>query len=136
MQYKNYVVKKDVYTAKIKNIEGETPDITNLATNTTLNTKINEVQNKILSIINLVKTVILNAKLNEVKKKIANISNLATNIAVTSVQNKIPDHSEYITTLKFNRIKFIARLKLGHEILIHKNNGFSLFLFYCQDNDE
>ena len=31
------VVKKDVYNAKIKSIEDKIPDITNLATNTTLN---------------------------------------------------------------------------------------------------
>ena len=36
---KNDVVKKDVYSAKIKNIEDRIPDITNLATNTTLNAK-------------------------------------------------------------------------------------------------
>ena len=36
---KNDVVKKDVYNAKIKNIEDKTPDITNFATNTTLNAK-------------------------------------------------------------------------------------------------
>ena len=35
------VIKKDVYNAKIKNIEDKIPDITNLATNTTLNAKIN-----------------------------------------------------------------------------------------------
>ena len=33
---KNYV-KKDVYNAKIKNIEGKIPDVTNLATKTTFN---------------------------------------------------------------------------------------------------
>ena len=32
---KNDVVKKDVYNAKIKNIEDNIPDITNLATNNT-----------------------------------------------------------------------------------------------------
>ena len=37
---KNDVVKKDVYNAKIKEIEGKIPDITNLATNTLLNAKI------------------------------------------------------------------------------------------------
>ena len=31
---KNDVVKKDVYNAKVKNIEGKIPDITNLATKT------------------------------------------------------------------------------------------------------
>ena len=45
---KNIVLKKDVYNAKIKNIEDKIPDITNLATNTTLNAKINKVKNKIL----------------------------------------------------------------------------------------
>ena len=41
---KSDVVKKDVYNAKIKNIEDKIPDVTNLATNTTLNAKINEVK--------------------------------------------------------------------------------------------
>ena len=39
---KKDVVRKDVYNAKIKNIEDKIPVITNLATNTTLNTKTNE----------------------------------------------------------------------------------------------
>ena len=38
---KTDVVKKDVYNAKLKNIEDKIPDITNLATKTTLNAKIN-----------------------------------------------------------------------------------------------
>ena len=38
---KNYVVKKDVYNANIKNIEDKIPDITNLASNTSLDAKIN-----------------------------------------------------------------------------------------------
>ena len=50
---KDDVVKKDVYNAKIKNIEDKTPDITNLATNTTLNAKIIEVKNEIPNITNL-----------------------------------------------------------------------------------
>ena len=40
---KNYVVKKDFYNAKTKNIEDKIPDIINLATKTTLNAKTNEV---------------------------------------------------------------------------------------------
>ena len=40
---KNDVVKKDVYNAKIRNIEDNVPDINSLAANTTLNAKINEV---------------------------------------------------------------------------------------------
>ena len=38
---KNYVVKKDVYNAKMKHIEGKIPDAPNLTTSTTLNAKIN-----------------------------------------------------------------------------------------------
>ena len=43
---KNNVVKKDVYNAKIKNIEDKISNITTLATNTTINGKINEVKTK------------------------------------------------------------------------------------------
>ena len=39
---KSYVVQKDVYNSRITNIEDKKPDITNLATNTTLNAKTNE----------------------------------------------------------------------------------------------
>ena len=60
---KNDVVKKDVYNAKIKDIEDKIPDITNLATNTTLNAKINEIKNKIPSITNLTITVALSQKM-------------------------------------------------------------------------
>ena len=43
---KNDFVKKDLYNAKIKNIKGKIPDITNLAitTNIALNANINEVK--------------------------------------------------------------------------------------------
>ena len=58
----------DVYNAKIKNIEDKIPDITNLATSTTLN-----------------------AKINEVKKEIPSIANLTTTTALTAVENKIPN---------------------------------------------
>ena len=66
---KNDVVKTGVYNAKIKDIKDEIPDITNLATNTTLNAKINDVKDEISSITNLVINVSLNAKINEVKNK-------------------------------------------------------------------
>ena len=57
---KSDVVKKDVYNAKIKNIEDKIPDITNLATNTTLSAKINEIKSEIPSITTLVTTTALN----------------------------------------------------------------------------
>ena len=47
---KNHVVKKDVYNAKIKNIEDKIPDITNLATKTALNAVENKVPNVIFNL--------------------------------------------------------------------------------------
>ena len=46
------LLKKDVYNAKIKHIEDKIPDVTTLATRTTLNAKINEVKRQIPSINN------------------------------------------------------------------------------------
>ena len=55
---KNDVVKKDLYNAKIKDIEDniprcEIPSITNLTTTSALNAKINEVKSKIPNVTNL-----------------------------------------------------------------------------------
>ena len=83
---KNDVVKKD--------FEDKTPDITNLATNTTLNAKINEVNT----------TTAINAEIDEVKNKTPNITNLATTTTLTAVENEIPDHSKYITTPEFSKL--------------------------------
>ena len=44
---KNDVAEKDAYNAKIKDIEDKISDITNLATNTTLNAKINEAKKNV-----------------------------------------------------------------------------------------
>ena len=63
-------MKKVVCNAKIKNIEDKIPDITNLATNTSLN-----------------------GKINEIKGEIPNITNLATKTALHAVENKIPSVS-------------------------------------------
>ena len=68
----SYVVKKDVCNAKINNIGDKIPDITNLATNTTLNAKINEVKNGIPNITNFAAT----AALTAVENKMPNVSNL------------------------------------------------------------
>ena len=48
----NDVVKKDVYNAKIKDIEDKIPGITNLTTNPTLNAKKDDLTNKISNIAN------------------------------------------------------------------------------------
>ena len=104
---KNDVVKKDVYFAKIKNVENKIPGITNLATNTTLDVKINEVKNKITKISDLATTSALTA----VESKISNISNLIRksdyNTNINEIENKITtdhDYDKYITTQEFNKL--------------------------------
>ena len=93
---KNAVIKKDVYHAKIKDIEDK------ISTNTTLN-----------------------ARINQVKNKTPNINNLATTTALTAVESKTPDRRKYITTPKFNKFtaeNFAARLaqaNLGSKIDIY-----------------
>ena len=65
------LLKKDVYNGKIKNIEDKIPDVTNLATNTTLNARINEFKIELPSNTNLATTTTsLNTKINEAKSKI------------------------------------------------------------------
>ena len=66
---KYYVVKKDVYNAKIKNIEDKVPDIANFSINTTVSTKINEIKIEIPSVTNIALTVAFTAVIYEVKKK-------------------------------------------------------------------
>ena len=86
--------------------------ITNLATNNTLNAKVNEFKNKIPSIANLPKADALNVKIYEVKSKLPNITNLAATTTLNAVENKIPDHSKYITTPEFSKLtaeNFAAR---------------------------
>ena len=67
----NNVVKKDVYDAKIKDIEYGIPSITDLATNGALNTKINKVKNE--------------------------VPNITTTDALTAIKNKIPDVTNLVT---------------------------------------
>ena len=133
------LLKKDVYNAKIKDIEDKLPDIIKLATNTTPNAKLNEIKNEMHSITNLTTNTTFNAKTKWVKK-ILNINNFATTTALTAFENKIPnvsnlvkktgyktkiseientiitdhDHDKYITIQDFNKLtseNFTVRLK-------------------------
>ena len=58
---KTDIVKKDEYNAMTKTIEDKLPDITNLATDITVNAKINEIKNKIPTINNVAATAGLQA---------------------------------------------------------------------------
>ena len=116
---KNNVIKKDVYNAKMKNIEDKMAD----ATTATLNAKINEVKSKIPNI-NLAAT----GSLTVVENKIHNVRNLVKKekIVTQILENKITtdhDQDKYITTQEFNKLtseKFSARLKQAN--LASKND--------------
>ena len=69
---------------------------------------------KYLTLLTLATNTTLNAKINQVKNKICNITDLDTTAALTGIENKIPDHSKYITTPEFNQSatgNVTARLK-------------------------
>ena len=92
-----------MYNAKTKIIEDKIHGISNLATNTTLNTKMNGVKKEIPGITNLATTTCLTA----VENKIHNISNSKKRtIAQELVKLKIKktpdhDHDKYIATQEF-----------------------------------
>ena len=95
------MLKKDVYTAKIKNIEDKISSITNLATKTILNSKINEVKCEILltmwSIkceVLLTKLVLLLLLLLKIKYLMFVISSNKTdyNTKIKKIEKTITDH--------------------------------------------
>ena len=105
---KNDIVKKDVHNALVTNIEDKISDITNLATNNTLDAKINVVKNKIPNITNLATTT---TALTAVEIKTPNFSNLVKktdyNTKIGEAGKKIAtdhDHDKYITTQEFNKL--------------------------------
>ena len=111
--------KKHLYNAKIKNIEDKIPDITNLATKTTLNAKINEVKAEISHVTNLATT----SACTVIENKILGVSNLVKktdyNTKINGIEKKITDHNhdEYIITPEFNNFMaeiFDLRLKRGN----------------------
>ena len=63
------LLKKGIYTTQIKSIKDKIPDITNLATKTTLNAKMNEVKTEIPNITNLATNASLNTKKLKLKVK-------------------------------------------------------------------
>ena len=87
---------KDLYKAKIKNVEDKIPPTTNLANKSTLNAKLNNVKCEIPNITNFATYASVNAKINAFKGEIPNITNLATTSALTAAENKIPTVSNLV----------------------------------------
>ena len=138
---KNGVVTKDLYNAKITNIEDKIPDMTNVATNAFLNAKINEVKGEIPHITNLATTaaltavgnktpsatnISLDAQINEVKVGIPNITNLATTAALTAAGDKIPSVCNLVKKTHYNipSEKFAARLVQANLASIYDIGNF------------
>ena len=99
---KNCVVKKEVYNAKIKNIEDIIPDIKNVRANTDLDDKINEVNNEIPNITNLTTTTALTA----VEDKILNVSNLVIKTYYNTKMSETTDcdNDKSVTIQEFNKL--------------------------------
>ena len=117
---KNYVVKKDRYNAKIKNIEDKIAYITNLATNDSLNAKISKVKDEIPSFTNLATTAALNSKIDEVKGKLPNITNVASTMVLNAVEKKIHNVSNLVKK-KMTITKNLLKLKRKLLIIIMIN---------------
>ena len=129
---KKEVVGKDLYNAKIKNIEDKIPDITILGNNTSLNAKINEVKNELPCNTNLPTrnygntnqviltstTTAVNAKINEVKNKTLNITKLTTTLDLTAAENKIPNVSNLVKKTDYNTItsKIESKIFTDHDL--------------------
>ena len=94
---KNDAVKKDVYNAKIKNIEDKIPNITNLATKTTLNAKINEVKGEIPRITDY----LLKLLLMKLKRKLRII--VIININILLLQNLIVNIRKFCCKTKASK---------------------------------
>ena len=88
------LVKKTDYDAKITEIEGKIPAVSNLATKTALIT----LENKILDVTNLA----TKTALTTLENKIPNVTNLATKTTLTVVENKISDVSSLVKKTDYN----------------------------------
>ena len=120
---KNYVVKKDVYNAKIKIIKDKISDIFNIATNASLNAKINEAKGEILSSTNLATT----AALTNIENKIPNVNDLAKKAnydrKISEMEDKCFSTSEYnkftnnILDTKVTQKKLINESDLNEKII-------------------
>ena len=126
MQLKMMSLKRVVYNATIKNVEYKIPDITNLATNASLNSKTNEVKDAIPRNNKLATTTALVA----VENKVPNVSNLVKksdyNKKISEIENKTTTaygHDKYITTQEFNNLTLKGfTAKLNQVNLASKND--------------
>ena len=95
------LVKNTDYNTKISEIEGKIPDISGLATKTTLTT----VENKIPSITGLVKKADYNTTITDIENKLNN-----------------HNHDKYVATLEFNTLAAVFNVRSAQANLITRTD--------------
>ena len=104
---KYIVVQEDVYNAKIKNIEDKISDITNAATQASLNAKINEVKGETSNVTNLMITNDLSA---------LSVSNLVKKLTIT--QNLMTRKRKLLIIITINILRLQNLIIFRKKILI------------------
>ena len=104
---KYIVVQEDVYNAKIKNIEDKISDITNAATQASLNAKINEVKGETSNVTNLMITNDLSA---------LSVSNLVKKLTIT--QNLMTRKRKLLIIITINILRLQNLIILRKKFLI------------------
>ena len=111
---------------KVNSLENKVPDTSTWTYINEYNTdkqglekKIEDFNRKILDVSNLISNTTLNTNIDEVNKKIPDVSGLVTNTALNAkideVENRIPDYAKYISTPEFTKFAdkiFDTKLKL------------------------
>ena len=119
MQQKIVLLKeKDVYNAKIKNIENNIPSITNLATTTAHNAKTNKIKNEIPDITNLAATTVRTA----VKNKRPNVSNLIKKLTIP--QELVKLKKKLILIIIMIKILLLKNLTRLHQKMLLQDSNF------------
>ena len=109
---------KDVYNAKIKNIENNIPIITNLATTTAHNAKTNKIKNEIPDITNLAATTVRTA----VKNKRPNVSNLIKKLTIP--QELVKLKTKLILIMIMINILLLKNLTRLHQKMLLQDSNF------------
>ena len=91
-------------------MEDKIPDITNLATNASLNAKINEVKCEILHINNLATTSALTAVVNKIPSVSTLVKKTAYNTLINEIEKNITNHSHDKCVATTDCNKFTAEI--------------------------
>ena len=107
---KNEVVKKSEYDELIKKVNAI--DTSKLVNKTNYNAKIKDIEDEIPDITNLATTAGLNAKINDFKYEISSISGLATTATLSAVKKKIPDVNTLVNKADYDAKISVMKKKI------------------------